>query len=187
MILAKITENWCRFTTCTKSLIILCILLAWTTFTSHVTNYISTYYCLNISKSLPGTIYRYTDNAIKLKKGDIVLVCPLTEQLNIMTKYLPKSTNCGNGLIPLMKVVGAVPNDTVIADGKLELQVNGRILRNTKPTQKIEYESIPRFKYKGKVPKNWYLVYTNSVDGFDSRYFGFVRKESILRKVERLF
>ncbi|MAC85078.1 MAG: signal peptidase I [Arcobacter sp.] len=41
---------------------------------------------------------------------------------------------------------------------------------------------LKQFKYKGKVPKNKYFVWTPYVKSYDSRYWGFVDKKDIVGK-----
>ena len=137
---------------------------------------------LNATHSLPGWIYLRVSGEIA--RGDIVSACapPLAAKIGtllhnvIVNNYsgvCPEHTN------PLLKIAAALPGDWVEADGKGEIKINGIAFAGSAPRLG---SLLPVFTYKGALPEGKYLLLTHHPDGFDSRYFGLVRQDSLRYK-----
>ena len=140
-------------------------------------------FIINSSDSLPHYLYKRTHSLEGLNHDSIVLICadkkstPMLYQL--LKKYHPqlidRYTVCKGEISPLIKKIGALPHDRVVASGDKEIIVNNKELKGTTAHQKLE-----AFKYTGEVPADRYLVYTPNPNSLDSRYFGFVTKKELM-------
>lgn len=139
----------------------------------------------NISNSLPGFLYQRVGDSSEIKQGDIVSACLLKDSIEPIMDALPRG-KCGNGKITLLKMIGAKEGDYIEADGYAVVKVNGESLVGAIPTRDPKFNGLPKFIYTGKVPKGYVFLYTPALDGFDSRYFGLVRVETLGLKYKRL-
>jgi len=51
----------------------------------------------------------------------------------------------------------------------------------------LKGEILPNFQFEGTIPKDSLFVFSNHIDSFDSRYFGFVRKEDVIAIAHPIF
>jgi len=51
----------------------------------------------------------------------------------------------------------------------------------------LKGETLQNFKFEGQIPKDSLFVFSNHIDSFDSRYFGFVRKENVIAIAHPIF
>jgi len=120
----------------------------------------------------------YNNHSIK-KRGDVVLV-----------KY---SRN--NNL--LLKIIKGIPNDsfslleTGREDNKWNILINGEIVKNSIGYEYVigghKYKMLKSYvdDYKGKIPKNAYLVLGDNLDSsIDSTVFGLIDFSNIITKVD---
>lgn len=142
-------------------------------------------YMYNTSESLPEKLFKIEDSDGTINKGDYISFCPTKKILQPMIdmKIARKSSECLLGYEPHLKIVGAVENDylRVKDDG---IYVNGiKIRSDLRPY----YDYLSQFKYDGIVPKNMMFVYGTNEKSYDSRYYGFISKDKIIKKVKPVF
>lgn len=79
-----------------------------------------------------------------------------------------------------IKYVICMQGDDLIVDSS-QIKCNGKYYGSP---LKIDGKGnvLKHFKYKGKVPKDKYFVWTPYVKSYDSRYWGFVDKKNIVGK-----
>ena len=150
-------------------------------------NLLKNYFSINTTDSLPEHLF-YKESRVRditLQHNDYVRLCPLYSKVADFYRifdYKKDTGNCDNGQLAFLKKIAALPGDNVIVD-KNGISVNGKLIKNTK-----ELSSKARhFEFKGKVPKDSYLVYTDHKEGYDSRYFGFILKDEITHKIRPVF
>lgn len=146
--------------------------------------YIQNNLLINTTESLPQTLFRIENNN-RIEKGDYVVFCPTEKILKPMIdmNIAKHSTQCLTGYEPHLKIIGAVENDYIkIENGKIT--VNGKTIQtNIKPY----YKYLSAFQFKGKVPKNMIFVYGINEKSYDSRYYGFISKDRIIKKAKPIF
>ena len=84
-----------------------------------------------------------------------------------------------------IKRVGCREGQVLQAKG-LDFYCNGTFLGKAKTHDKQGTPSPP-FSYDGPVPPDRYFVVGDSIDSYDSRYFGFIRKEDIHARAYPIF
>lgn len=150
-------------------------------------NLLKNYFSINTTDSLPEHLF-YKESRVRditLQHNDYVRLCPLYSKVADFYKifdYKKDTGNCDNGQLAFLKKIAAVPGDNVIVD-KNGISVNGKLIKNTKALS----SKARHFEFKGKVPKDSYLVYTDHKEGYDSRYFGFILKDEITHKIRPVF
>lgn len=150
-------------------------------------NLLKNYFSINTTDSLPEHLF-YKESRVRditLQHNDYVRLCPLYSKVADFYRifdYKKDTGNCDNGLLAFLKKIAAVPGDNVIVD-KNGISVNGKLIKNTKALS----SKARHFEFKGKVPKDSYLVYTDHKEGYDSRYFGFILKDEITHKIRPVF
>lgn len=150
-------------------------------------NLLNNYFSINTTDSLPDHLFYKESRArdITLQHNDYVRICPLYSKVADFYRifdYKKDTGNCDNGQLAFLKKIAAVPGDDVIVDDK-GISVNGKLINNTKALS----SKARHFEFKGKVPKDSYLVYTDHKEGYDSRYFGFILKDEITHKIRPVF
>jgi len=85
----------------------------------------------------------------------------------------------------MVKQVTCLPGDVLTVKGK-EYFCNGKHMATARDT---DSKGIPveNFKFSGKIPAGNYFVLGTSEDSYDSRYWGFVERKSILGVAHPLF
>ena len=78
----------------------------------------------------------------------------------------------------LVKQIACVPGDRLEVRGN-RFYCNGRYLCRAKD-KALDGEGLTHFIYNGIVPNNNFFAYGKDNNSFDSRYFGFVKKNEIL-------
>lgn len=150
-------------------------------------NLLKIYFSINTTDSLPEHLF-YKESRVRditLQHNDYVRLCPLYSKVADFYRifdYKKDTGNCDNGQLAFLKKIAAVPGDNVIVD-KNGISVNGKLIKNTKALS----SKARHFEFKGKVPKDSYLVYTDHKEGYDSRYFGFILKDEITHKIRPVF
>lgn len=150
-------------------------------------NLLKNYFSINTTDSLPEHLF-YKESRVRditLQHNDYVRLCPLYSKVADFYRifdYKKDTGNCDNGQLAFLKKIAAVPGDNVIVD-KNGISVNGKLIKNTKALS----SKARHFEFKGKVPKDSYLVYTDNKEGYDSRYFGFILKDEITHKIRPVF
>lgn len=150
-------------------------------------NLLKNYFSINTTDSLPEHLF-YKESRVRditLQHNDYVRLCPLYSKVAYFYRifdYKKDTGNCDNGQLAFLKKIAAVPGDNVIVD-KNGISVNGKLIKNTKALS----SKARHFEFKGKVPKDSYLVYTDHKEGYDSRYFGFILKDEITHKIRPVF
>lgn len=149
---------------------------------------LSTFFVENISHSMPYGFYLKKENisaASSIYVGDVITFCPEKNKIFIEANkrgYLQKDSKHECWVLPLMKVVKAVEGDFVVITDK-EVFVNGeplnvKFFKKDRQGRLLEPARIKRYLIEGE-----FLLLTNAVDGFDSRYFGVVKKENLRLKL----
>lgn len=150
-------------------------------------NLLKNYFSINTTDSLPEHLF-YKESRVRditLQHNDYVRLCPLYSKVADFYRifdFKKDTGNCDNGQLAFLKKIAAVPGDDVIVDDK-GISVNGKLINNTKALS----SKARHFEFKGKVPKDSYLVYTDHKEGYDSRYFGFILKDEITHKIRPVF
>lgn len=135
-------------------------------------------YAVNISASLPMGIYKLYEIE-KIEKGDIVMFSfpPEAEKYIRERKYLPDNVKT------LLKRVTAVEGDNVEVRDKT-LYINNEEYWLAKIKEKDSKGLLlPRMKNQ-ILEKDEYFVLGTHPTSFDSRYYGTIKREVILKKAE---
>jgi conjugative transfer signal peptidase TraF len=165
----------------------LCSLLSFLTVTAFAL--ISLYshgYRINLSESLPGYIYRVTTliEGEVIERGECVLIDlslfdnPVIE-LGIRRGYVSRSQR-------MLKEIGAAPGDTVVLRDN-HLFVNDRPTPMVVSSEDSRGQILLPYPTPVTLPPNCYWLVSIPHRGFDSRYFGPVRREHITHRAELLF
>jgi conjugative transfer signal peptidase TraF len=145
---------------------------------------------LNLSGSLPIGLYRLTRGAHKFDRGAIVLTClePPMSTLAHDRGYVPRGGHCAGGLVPIGKVIVAVPGDIVRVTHE-GLIVNGRPVPHSRALERDRNgRALPRLasgKYLVQPHRLW-LVGRSDLS-FDSRYIGDGDAAHIVARVSPLW
>ena len=116
----------------------------------------------------PSLLYRvfYLDKRVDLaEKGSYVLF-----------KKNHAFINNGQEFNVIKKIVCA-EGDTFKNEGR-DYYCNGRYLGTAKK-HSLKGELLEHFLYNGIISENHYAVWSSHTDSFDSRYFGFIKKDEI--------
>lgn len=120
---------------------------------------------LNVSSSMPKGIYKVIP-CKEFKKGDFVIfdVPKIAQPYIYGRKWLPNNW-------PLIKTVGALPNDQVVITEKsifINNQYIGKIFEKDH-----QGKPLPILRGSFKIPdNNWLPIATYIQNSFDGRYFG---------------
>lgn len=124
---------------------------------------------VNISGSLPNTLYRVSDSD-RPAVGDYVQFCPPVV-VAVLPNAVPGEPSC-NGKVPLLKRVVAIAGDRVEV-GDEGVRINGKLLPMSRPktvTRSGERLPIASGEHVLKDGEIW--AAGEHEDSFDSRYFG---------------
>ncbi|GHV40465.1 hypothetical protein FACS1894187_21440 [Synergistales bacterium] len=131
---------------------------------------------VNVTASLPQIlwiIHEINENDV-IKRGEYVTV--LRQTINT-EKFDEKARSVYfGGRIPMLKQVFALPGDTVEED------VDVIILSTDK-----NGSSLPVYTLPAKLGNDEYWLISDKKTGFDSRYFGPVKREAIIAKAVPIF
>ena len=142
---------------------------------------------LNVTPSYPLGLYG-TKPAHNLQdfKNQLVLICsdlsnPIIK-LADQYKILPPGQSCPESeLAPLLKRLVGVPGDQVAITNQ-GITINGHKIENSKIKYKFFEQMIHPGVYTLKSNEYWVMSSYNA-DSFDSRYFGPVKRQQIIRRV----
>lgn len=138
--------------------------------------YVYNNYCINITPSIPKGIYKLQD--IKnLERNKIVYIEIPDNAKKIIWKreYLPQHINY------LVKYIKGIPGDRVQVKSN-SLYINGELKGN------IRKYDLQGKKLNSELPidyvlkENEYILLGANDNSYDSRYFGIIKKEKILKE-----
>lgn len=139
---------------------------------------------INISPSLKEGLYIKISG--DLHRGDTVSFCLHEPYMSIALKngYIAKGIRC-HGSDPLLKKIVAIPGDHVI------LSDNSIIINGITYAYKTLYYSnnqLIKVYPRGDYPNTsgYWLIGTNAINSWDSRYWGPINKNQIIAKVKPL-
>ena len=137
---------------------------------------------INFTPSMKEGIY--IKKAGQIERGDIVAACldEPYQAIGLKNSYLIRSTKC-HGAAPVIKKIIAVPGDNVLLTYDY-IRVNGRkLLFKTKLRDRSgnSLHVYPRGHYLQT--DGYWLIGINSRNSWDSRYWGYVKKEQILYRL----
>jgi conjugative transfer signal peptidase TraF len=136
----------------------------------------------NLTGSIPIGFYREAPTTSLPSHGDIVLVCLADNAAGLAHSrgYVPRGGSCPGGLVPLGKVVMALPGDTVCVSSS-GLAVNGTAVRNSRPLLRDGAgRDLPQLR-SGRYVVGPQLVWLIGLSerSFDSRYLGAMSLNSL--------
>lgn len=142
--------------------------------------YVYNNYCINITPSIPKGLYKLK-NIEEYRKGKIVYIeIPDNAKTVIWEReYLPKHINY------LVKYIKGIPGDLIQVKSN-KLYINGEYQGSIKEYDlqgKILKSSLPK-EYTLK--KDEYVLLGSDDNSYDSRYFGIVKKEKILKEALKI-
>lgn len=140
------------------------------------------YIWINNTKSEPIGYYFVYDNH-DIKKGDLSVITISDEYLKIIKKIGYKANSN-----TLLKTVVATNGDSILITESGVL-INNKLLSNSissKIAKGVELKPIS-VGYRYKLKKDEYWVMGNTYHSFDSRYFGVINRNSIIKKAKFLF
>ena len=125
---------------------------------------------LNLTPSLPIGIHRLCPDAPD--RGDLAAFCLEGKFADLARErgYL-QAGSCPSGLRPLLKRVAGIPGDPVNPDALPR--------RNTDSLGR----TMPSILEAGIIPPGMGLLFTEHPGSFDSRYFGYVPLDALLKAV----
>ena len=110
----------------------------------------------------------------RITRGDYVMFM-------LSTPYI------GNGKpLRTIKRVGCAAGDVLSVKWKKHYYCNGMYMGQAKDRSK-KGEPVEVFRFSGKVPDGALFVVGDSPDSYDSRYFGFLRKEDVIKIAHPVF
>ena len=81
----------------------------------------------------------------------------------------------------LTKEVGCAPGDLLAVDADRRFSCNGKPLGQALITDS-HGNTLPLFSFNGVIPLENYFMIGSNLRSFDSKYFGFIKKNEILYK-----
>lgn len=128
---------------------------------------------VNVTNSLPGTLFLIEKDNLDLKQGDLVSF------RNKNTILYPNKT--------LLKIVTGKQGDKITIDSKSRSYGVNKYQFFAKEFSRTG-KKLEVFKFKkNTIPDNKYFVTTPAKDSYDSRYFGFIDKSQIIGKAWAIF
>ncbi|MFC0389141.1 conjugative transfer signal peptidase TraF [Muricoccus vinaceus] len=143
----------------------------------------------NLTPSLPRGLWSLAEAPAELQRGDVVEFC-LPHDVAVFAYdrgYLGHGL-CGDGMMPLLKPVAAIPGD-VVEIGEDGVRVNGIpvVPRGlTQDSQGRPLEPLAPGRYAVQ-PGDVWLLSGYERRSFDSRYYGAVPRSSVLRTATPLW
>lgn len=135
---------------------------------------------INATESVAGIIWQIENKPHNFNKGDYIVVCPPPE---FMTKHkIAQHLEIGNcaGKKPLLKQIIGIEGDHVLINNN-GVHINGKFIRNTKPILK-QHQNINQ-----TIPLNQFIIAGETSNSMDSRYFGPIKKQWIVGKVNLIY
>ena len=126
-----------------------------------------------VSGSLAHRIFILSEPSAKIETGNY-LVFKYDDLSFIDQKRLSKSNL-------LTKEVGCAPGATLAVDVNRRFSCNGKPLGQALKTDS-QGNTLPQFVFNGVIPQDSYFMSGSDARSFDSKYFGFIKKNEILYK-----
>lgn len=141
--------------------------------------YVYNNYCINITPSIPKGIYRLK-KIEEYKRGKIVYIeVPDNAKIIWEREYLPKHIKY------LVKYIKGIPGDFIeVKENKLYI--------NKKYEGSIKEYDLQGKELISQLPKNYilkkdeYILLGSNDNSYDSRYFGIIKKEKILKEALKI-
>ena len=130
-----------------------------------------------VSDSLSHRIFLIFNVPAKIETGDY-LVFKYNNGHRFLDKFIVKSLSDHN---MLTKQVGCAPGDVLMVDDDRRFSCNGKPLGQALKTDSSG-DVLPLFVFNGVIPQGSYFMIGSNPRSFDSKYFGFVRKNEIFYK-----
>lgn len=138
-------------------------------------------YCINITPSIPKGIYKLKDIE-KLERDKIVYIEIPDNAKNIIwnREYLPKHIHY------LVKYIKGIPGDTIQVKNGNNLYINGELRGN------IRKYDLQGKKLDSELPIDYvlkedeYILLGSDDNSYDSRYFGIIKKDKILKEATKI-
>lgn len=131
---------------------------------------------VTLTPSLNHRVYWLTRNPDHVGRGEYVLFHDMEQAARVGLK------NPGE----MMKLVGCNEGDLLTVDSEKKFYCNGEYMVRAKDIS-LKGEPLQHFVLNGTIPKGFMFVVGEHKDSFDSRYFGFVAKSSILARAYPIF
>lgn len=139
-------------------------------------SYLSNRYIgINISKSVPFITYIKHDTD-KISYNDYVLFKFPKNQLYKVDTLAVKQIKCMQGQI--LNTIN--DNQTIV------YTCDNKIISHLTIFKRPNGEQLNIFKYNGIIPKHSYFVTGSAYESYDSRYWGFIKRNQIIKKVTPL-
>jgi len=126
-----------------------------------------------VSDSLAHRIFILSEPSAKIETGNY-LVFKYDDLSFIDPKKMSKSNL-------LTKEVSCAPGATLAVDVDRRFSCNGKPLGQALKTDS-QGNTLPQFVFNGIIPQDSYFMTGSDVRSFDSKYFGFIKKNEILYK-----
>lgn len=143
----------------------------------------------NQTNSFPIGFYKLKKEKT-FEKFEMILFCPENTKsfsLAIKNNYIKNNGYCENGNIPLLKKIVGTPGDKISINKNVSINgkelINSRIYKYDSQNRLIYQSNLPNFTIK----EDEYFVMSDYNDrSFDSRYFGPIKKNTIIGTVKEL-
>ena len=126
-----------------------------------------------VSDSLAHRIFILSEPSAKIETGNYLVF--KYDDLSFMD---PKKMSKSN---LLTKEVSCAPGATLAVDVDRRFSCNGKPLGQALKTDS-QGNTLPQFVFNGIIPQDSYFMTGSDVRSFDSKYFGFIKKNEILYK-----
>ena len=126
-----------------------------------------------VSDSLAHRIFILSEPSAKIETGNYLVF--KYDDLSFMD---PKKMSKSN---LLTKEVSCAPGATLAVDVDRRFSCNGKPLGQALKTDS-QGNTLPQFVFNGVIPQDSYFMTGSDVRSFDSKYFGFIKKNEILYK-----
>lgn len=143
---------------------------------------------INTSSSLPYGLYYSKNIDNNFKKGDLVLSCLPSKYANLArTRNYVNMGICNFNTAPVGKHIVAIEGDHVKISNE-GVYINGNYIQNSLPRiLDNKGQNLNAFLFDGKLKEDEILLMNNKEESFDSRYFGIVNKDRLIRYIIPLF
>ena len=131
-----------------------------------------------LTDSTSHTVY-WIDNSSP-KKGDYVIF-----RLKLNKRYFSDFIKKHEATVTVVKRVICVPGDHLVVR-KRKFFCNGKYIGTAKEYS-LKGIKTKVFHYNGVVPKGDLFVIGSSINSYDSRYFGFIRKDEVQNTAVPIF
>jgi len=141
---------------------------------------------MNLSGSVVGTLW-YEQPFIRPARGMYVLVClpDSVAQKYDLGRHVQVAGSCG-GYVPLLKRIVAIPGDAIKIN-HAGLSIEHTWIPNSRPYSSDGHGiELPVQSVNQVVPSGYIAVLGDTVNSFDSRYFGLISLDWVASTVQRL-